>query len=98
MTSRRTSAGTRLTITPNTSQPFWRRDSRATLAASAASAAERPLTTASTGQPSAFARWALRSKSSAGAAPAKSVPSQTTASQRSASARKASSTRFSSSS
>ena len=87
MTSATVSTGTRLTTTPNSSQPFWRNDSRATRAPSTASPGERPLTTTSTGQPSSLARSAFSSKSSAGDCPAKSVPSQTTTSQPASSCR-----------
>ena len=63
-TSATASGGSRLTNTPNSSQPLLATDSRATLAAVFACSADSPRTTTSTGQPSSFASSVSRSKSS----------------------------------
>ena len=72
------SAGVRLTNTPKIEQALCSSADRAALTAATVSAGPAPLTTTRTGAPSSFAMSALRPKSSAGAAPTKSVPSQTT--------------------
>ncbi len=91
------SAGTRLTITPNSEQPLRASEARATRTAEAMPGTEEPLITTRTGLPSWLASDALSSKSSAGSTPAKSVPSQTITSNRRSSRLYASNTRCSSS-